>query len=113
MVCVWVAKTFPLFREICKPTNVEYDCNTIVNQYGKPYRPEDDPTNTNSNAFGDGAMEMAALKTAASNSNKLRRRRRLEANIVSKETNQILPAIQKKVTRLKLFGEMLLKVLKK
>ena len=101
MVCVWVAKTFPLFREICKPTNVEYDCNTIVNQYGKPYRPEDDPTNTNSNAFGDGAMEMAALKTAASNSNKLRRRRRLKANIVSKETNQILPAIQKKVTRLK------------
>ena len=33
MVCVWVAKTFTLFREICKPTNVEYDCNTIVNQY--------------------------------------------------------------------------------
>eukprot|EP00942_MAST-04A_sp_MAST-4A-sp1_P005238 g5238.t1 len=62
MVCVWVAKTFPLFREICKPTNVEYDCNTIVNQYGKPYRPEDDPTNTNSNAFGSPAFSNTEIR---------------------------------------------------
>ena len=78
MVCVWVAKTFPLFREICKPDNVNYDCKQIIQQYGKPYRPEDDPTNTNANAFGSGATEMKAVENM-----KKKRRRRLKANSLS------------------------------
>ena len=42
MACVWVAKTFPLFKEICKPDNVDHDCQAIVANYGAPYRPDAD-----------------------------------------------------------------------
>ena len=42
MACVWVAKTFPLFKEICKPDNVGHDCQAIVAHYGAPYRPDAD-----------------------------------------------------------------------